>query len=36
MDRYICMNMSEVGAWFEVWQRENIFSTRLETRGGPY
>jgi hypothetical protein len=30
MDRYIFMNMSEVGAWFEVWQRKNIFGTRLE------
>jgi hypothetical protein len=25
------MKMSEVSAWFEVWQRKNIFGTRLET-----
>jgi hypothetical protein len=31
MDRYICMKINEVSAWFEVWQRKNIFDTRLET-----
>jgi hypothetical protein len=24
------MKMSEVGVWFEVWQRKNIFGTRLK------
>jgi hypothetical protein len=24
------MKMSEVGAWFEVWQRKNNLGTRLE------
>jgi hypothetical protein len=25
------MKMSEVSAWFKVWQRKNIFGTQLET-----
>jgi hypothetical protein len=24
------MKMSELGAWFEVWQRKNILGTRLK------
>ena len=29
-NRYICVNMSEVGAWFEVWERKHSFGTRLK------